>query len=54
MYQIFMTANGGCRGSKADGGYITSRVEADIAVHWDHRTGGRGVQLFSEELQMFF
>lgn len=42
MYQIFLTANGGCRGSKADGGYITSRVEADIAVHWDHRTGGRG------------
>lgn len=42
MHHIFTTANGGCRGCKADGGYITSRVEADIAVHWDHRTGGRG------------
>lgn len=42
MYQIFLTANGGWRGSKADGGYITFRVEAAIAVHWDHRTGGRG------------
>lgn len=51
--KLFNTLNAGCchvshlynskhrlQRLKADGGYTTSRAEADMAVLWGHRTGG--------------